>query len=176
MVVFREGEAGDWAFLVRSGRFEVFKDLSGDRRLIGVAETGGLFGELALIDRGRRMASARCVEAGELLLVDRPRFEVKLSSLNPAQRKLFSELLRFIRETSPCVPEKNDHDWSPSPERIAQVKSLLGMIEREGLYRTSDAFINGLTRTLGNYVKRRLPKDRIIDVTPQGSASRTGSA
>jgi hypothetical protein len=122
--VFREGEGADYACLVRGGKFENYKATEKGHETIAMATAGTIFGELALIDGGRRMASARCVEEGYLVLIDRARFLAKLKALTPRQHGLFDALLMFVREAPlwsappkgnaaaaidrPCAADQND--------------------------------------------------------------------
>jgi CRP-like cAMP-binding protein len=122
--VFREGEVGDWAYLARSGLFEIYTGAGEKRRIIAQAKPGTLFGELALIDRGLRMATVRCIEAGELALIDRPRFEMKLSALQPAQRQVYAELLGFVRDEQPWTQEDSMTSPRSAPERVAKVRHV----------------------------------------------------
>lgn len=57
-VIFRQDEPGDRAFLVQEGSVEILRD----DKLLGVVTAGGMFGEMALIDREPRMASAHAAE------------------------------------------------------------------------------------------------------------------
>lgn len=61
-VIFREGDRGDEAYLVQTGSVRIFKTVSGKRITLGMVRPFQIFGELALMDNGARMAAA---EAGE---------------------------------------------------------------------------------------------------------------
>lgn len=56
--IFKEGEAGDAAFIVESGRVNIVKSLNGRTVVIGSISPWGIFGELAVIDDGPRMGTA----------------------------------------------------------------------------------------------------------------------
>jgi CRP/FNR family cyclic AMP-dependent transcriptional regulator len=68
--LFREGDAADGLFIVRSGQVQVtrrgtvYDDVSG----------GGIVGELAIVDEGARSASVRAATSAELIKVDVPGF------------------------------------------------------------------------------------------------------
>ena len=79
-VIFREGKYGNTAYVVQEGKVEIFKTLGDDEEVIlGTVEAGGLLGELALVDRQPRMASARAVERTVLVAITRKTFEAKMS-------------------------------------------------------------------------------------------------
>lgn len=150
-VVFREGESADYACLVRTGKFEIFKVGPKDEAHIAYAVQGAVFGELALIDGGKRMAAARCVEEGHLALIDRQRFLAKLKALTPLQRKLFDELLAFVREAPIWTPEVQAGD------RMTRIIGLVPQIEERKALATGDTFLDVLAKMLVHYAKRRLP-------------------
>ncbi len=68
--VFAEGDAGDGLYLVRRGSVSLS---AGGRELELVGE-GGLFGEMAVIDREARSATAVAQSDCELVAIDKRRF------------------------------------------------------------------------------------------------------
>jgi predicted acylesterase/phospholipase RssA/CRP-like cAMP-binding protein len=72
--IVREGESAESAFIVRSGRVEVI-DERPPEALIRVLRRGDVLGELALLRRGMRSASARARRDTELLELSRQGFE-----------------------------------------------------------------------------------------------------
>jgi CRP-like cAMP-binding protein len=70
--LFKTGEPGDSLYIVRSGEVELFiKDTAGQKILLTIASPGEVFGELALLDRGPRTATALALTDCELLELDR---------------------------------------------------------------------------------------------------------
>jgi len=70
-VIFDRDEAGDAMYVVRSGVVE----LLADGVVLERVEVGGLFGEMALLDRVERSATAIVAEPATLVRVSRRRFE-----------------------------------------------------------------------------------------------------
>ena len=70
-IIFREGEPGDVMYAVLEGEVEV---RCGDRVIERTGE-GGLLGELALIDRAPRSATAVAATPCVLVPVDEKRFQ-----------------------------------------------------------------------------------------------------
>ncbi|MAG29469.1 MAG: cyclic nucleotide-binding protein [Deltaproteobacteria bacterium] len=56
---FREGETGNSAYLLESGEASVLKDWCGQVHRLRGLSTGDCFGEVALLDLGKRSASIR---------------------------------------------------------------------------------------------------------------------
>ena len=97
-LIFQEGEMGDTAFVVLSGKVEISRSVDDKTIPIGVVNVGGMFGEMALIDYGERMASAHAVEGPvEVLIISRRVFEEKLETADPFQRALIAILTTHIR-------------------------------------------------------------------------------
>jgi uncharacterized membrane protein len=70
--LFQAGEPGESLFVVSSGEVELFiKDTAGQKIVLTVAREGEIFGELALLDRGARTATALALVDTELLELDR---------------------------------------------------------------------------------------------------------
>jgi CRP/FNR family cyclic AMP-dependent transcriptional regulator len=70
--LFHAGEPGESLFVVRTGEVELFiKDTAGQKIVLTVAGEGEIFGELALLDRGARTATAVALIDTQLLELDR---------------------------------------------------------------------------------------------------------
>ena len=63
-ILFREGDAGDTCYLIRSGAVVLTREHQ-DGRMVALAEirAGGMFGEMAMFRGELRSATAECVEA-----------------------------------------------------------------------------------------------------------------
>jgi CRP/FNR family cyclic AMP-dependent transcriptional regulator len=69
-VIFEQGEPGEVLYIVRDGTVA----LSIEGRQLETVERGGLFGEMALIDREPRSATAVAETDCELVTIDKRRF------------------------------------------------------------------------------------------------------
>ncbi len=96
--VFHESDKGDTAFVVVLGRIEILKTIDDKDVILGTVEEGGMFGEMALIDDRRRLASARAVDGdARLMVITRDLFTRRLSNLAPFQRALIRVLSDHVR-------------------------------------------------------------------------------
>jgi len=70
--LFHTGDPGESLYVVRNGEVELFiKDTAGQKIALAIAGRGQVFGELALLDRSPRTATAIALSATELLELDR---------------------------------------------------------------------------------------------------------
>jgi NADH dehydrogenase len=91
--ICREGDRGDWLYVLVDGEVEVTKRVPGQgevplRRL----GTGECFGEIALVSDSPRSATVRSLTSVDVLAVDRDAFQALFSNLPPL-RGFFEQLI-----------------------------------------------------------------------------------
>jgi NADH dehydrogenase FAD-containing subunit/uncharacterized membrane protein YphA (DoxX/SURF4 family) len=69
--IIRQGEQGETAYIIQSGRVEIIK--SGKK--VGELGSGDFFGEIALVSETKRTATVRCLTACELTVLSREDFQ-----------------------------------------------------------------------------------------------------
>jgi NADH:ubiquinone reductase (H+-translocating) len=83
-VVFREGDRGDWLYVVTEGEVEVLRTVPGlGEQPVRRLGPGECFGEIALVSDMARSATVRAVVATNVLAVDREAFQAMFASLPP---------------------------------------------------------------------------------------------
>lgn len=103
-LIFREGEAGEAAYAIQTGRVEIL--VGRNRGEVKVAElsAGDVLGELALLDGSPRSASARALTDVTLFRIDQGEFEFLRRNLRPAAYKIIRSisvaLCERLRETN----------------------------------------------------------------------------
>jgi CRP/FNR family transcriptional regulator, cyclic AMP receptor protein len=92
-VIFRKGEASKYAYIIESGKVGIYKENDyGKRTLVRVLRNSDLFGEMGLIDKYPRSATAVALESCELTVVDKSDF-ARLSKYSP---KFFITLIKTL--------------------------------------------------------------------------------
>jgi signal transduction histidine kinase len=81
-VVIEEGAAGHALFIILSGELEVSKRDDGRDLVLATRKAGEFLGEMSLIERAPRTASARATRDGELLEIDAAAFQALIET-NP---------------------------------------------------------------------------------------------
>lgn len=95
--VIRQGDEGDYFYVVESGEFEVYvaKDGGPPRRVMEIT-SGGTFGELALMDNTPRRASVCARTDGVLWAVGRATFQSILVEATLRHRKKYEPYLNDV--------------------------------------------------------------------------------
>ena len=87
-VLFDEGDAGDQAYLIKSGEVEIFKKINDEVVVLATISRGDILDEMSLIDNQPRMASARVVGEVALTLITREDLAARLDKLNESDKVL----------------------------------------------------------------------------------------
>ncbi|MEI6668040.1 MAG: patatin-like phospholipase family protein [Acidobacteriota bacterium] len=90
-VVMRIGDPGDVFYVVLDGELEVW-DASQPPRQTGTLRRGDYFGEMALLQGGKRTATVTAARRARLLAIDKPAFE-HLFLKNPKAIEFFARVL-----------------------------------------------------------------------------------
>jgi CRP/FNR family cyclic AMP-dependent transcriptional regulator len=159
-LIFREGDPGTFACLVRTGLVELYHPRDGKNLPIATVKPGQLFGELALFDGGPRMAAARALTEVEVHRIDREKFVAELDALDEPTRLAMNELLQFVRETVPFSPGDGAPAARAAADRIAELRHFMRGVE---FGRALTHGTNEFSRTLGEllvyYASRRIPPE-----------------
>lgn len=111
-ILFHEGDSAETLFVVMSGKVRIYRsDKEGELIELGQASDGQVFGELALLSKEPRMATATTLTDCEFLLIDRDLLLRMVEHLTNEQIvRVFAALSNQIRAT-------NERDFSEQLKR-----------------------------------------------------------
>ncbi|NQV81154.1 MAG: Crp/Fnr family transcriptional regulator [Alphaproteobacteria bacterium] len=111
--IFGEGQPGDNAYLIVSGRVEIRKGTATENpRIIAVLGPGDVVGEMALFDERPRMAEAVTLEDTEVIVVARDEFLKRLNEMNPVMKRMLQIMVGRVRGmTDEFMKRKGDSQW-----------------------------------------------------------------
>lgn len=93
-VIFREGEAADRAFFIKTGEVAISRErASGGSDELAVLAAGSFFGEMGLIEHAPRNATATAVTDVEAFFVDDATLAELATALPEADQTLFTAYL-----------------------------------------------------------------------------------
>lgn len=133
-MIFSEGDPGDTAFIIESGRVEVFKGLPEDSVCLMTFGIGEIFGEMSVIDSSARAASARALETCELILVSSEALAERIEDADPIVRFLVTMLLKRMRLTNNTFAGEAARDFDAdgnNTSRVLTVDSATGKNEED---------------------------------------------
>lgn len=108
--LFREGDEGDQMYLIKSGKIRIVKEMSkGEEKTLAVLEAGAFFGEMAVLDKRPRSASAIAETDTELIIVNRDVFLRKINE-NPFIKYVILTLTERLRKTDDMLKYVSVHN------------------------------------------------------------------
>ena len=137
--VVREGDQGDYYYVVESGRFSVERLVGGAKVLLAELKSGDAFGEEALVSEAKRNATVTSLGEGELLRLDRTHFDELLRE--PLLRRLgFAEAAEKVRRGALWLdvryPSEYQYDKLPGAINVplAEVRNMFAVLDRSKEY------------------------------------------
>lgn len=99
-VVFRQGDTGHVAYYIESGAVEISREVNGRPMLLDTVGAGRFFGEIALLDGGERVGSAKAIEDTVCIPVTKEQLDSRILSADPLLRILLQMLCSYIRNNA----------------------------------------------------------------------------
>jgi CRP-like cAMP-binding protein len=112
-VLFKEGDKGQEAFLIISGRIQLRKDvLSEYPKMLSTVGPGDVVGEMALFDDQPRLAEAMVSEEAEVFVIPHDEFSERLAGMNPVMRRILRIMVERVRKmTNEFMQRKQSAKW-----------------------------------------------------------------
>jgi CRP/FNR family transcriptional regulator, cyclic AMP receptor protein len=128
--LFNAGEPGDSLFVVRAGEVELFiKDTAGQKIVLSVARRGEIFGELALLDRGARTATAVALVDTELLELDREDLLLLFQKIPAAALRLLAAVGHMTRKADELLQTRVSRNANTEVfERLSSLQRIADWI------------------------------------------------
>jgi uncharacterized membrane protein len=121
--LFKTGEPGESLYIVRDGEVELFiRDTAGQKILLAIAGSGEVFGELALLDRGPRTATAMALADTELLELDREDLLLLFHKSPTAALRLLAAMSQMTRKADELLRTRVSRN--PNEENEEKITAL----------------------------------------------------
>ncbi len=138
-VVIREGDEGDYYYVIESGRFQVSRTVGGAEVVLAELKTGDPFGEEALVSEAKRNATVTALTDARLLRLDRQHFNELLRE--PLLRGLgYAEALEKVRRGALWLdvryPSEYQYDKLAGAINVplAEVRNMFAVLDRSKEY------------------------------------------
>ncbi|MCC6808882.1 MAG: Crp/Fnr family transcriptional regulator [Deltaproteobacteria bacterium] len=97
-VIFEEHEPGNRMYVVRRGKVRIFRKVHDHEIVLATLGPGEFFGEMALLEKLPRSASAQTVEDSLLIEVDQKTFELMIRKNSEIAVRIMRKLAARVRE------------------------------------------------------------------------------
>jgi CRP/FNR family transcriptional regulator, cyclic AMP receptor protein len=113
--IFKQGETGDAAFMIREGKIEVFKRMNGNSQKLAEVVEGDVLGELALFDDRPRMATAVAMTKVTAIRISRQEFLDRMSKIDPILKSMILVMVKRVRQMADeFMRKRTESSWSSS--------------------------------------------------------------
>lgn len=138
-VIIREGDDGDYYYIVGSGRFQVERLVGGARVILAELKTGEAFGEEALVSEAKRNATVTALTDGDLMRIGRRDFDELLRE--PLLKRIgFAAAAEKVRSGALWIdvryPSEYQYDRLPGAINVplAEVRNMFAVLDRKREY------------------------------------------
>ena len=138
-IVIREGDEGDYYYVIESGRFQVARLVGGADVVLAELKTGDGFGEEALVSEAKRNATVTALTDSQLLRLNRAHFNELLRE--PLLRRVvYAEASEKVRRGALWLdvryPSEYQYDKLPGAINVplAEVRNMFAVLDRTKEY------------------------------------------
>ncbi|WP_167730301.1 HlyD family type I secretion periplasmic adaptor subunit [Terasakiella sp. SH-1] len=115
--IFQEGEVGNFAYVVVSGEVEVCKLSAGKLITLQALPEGTLFGEMAIIDKSPRSASARAITDVIVREIDETALMGHIKQTPEVAMNMMYRLASYVRTSNKSLESSSfDHEATQTPD------------------------------------------------------------
>lgn len=138
-MVIKEGDEGDYYYVIESGRFQVERLVGGAKVVLAELKGGDAFGEEALVSEAKRNASVIGLGEGELLRLGREDFNQLLRE-PLLKRSGFEDAAERVRRGALWLdvryPSEYQYDKLPGAINVplAEVRNMFAVLDRSKEY------------------------------------------
>src|SRR5258708_20446196 len=86
--IFAEGEVGAEMFIIQTGKVRISKKSKDGEKTLVILEEGDFFGEMAVIDKGPRSATATATEETKCIVLNEELFDQQIQNNARTLKKL----------------------------------------------------------------------------------------
>ncbi len=169
--IFREGDIGRDIFYILNGRIRIEKGAGQTRKVLAEAGPGEYFGEIAALINAPRTASARCLEACDIAVIDGEMLHELLRENGEVSLLMLKEFANRLRHTDAALEELTLSwirllvilyllvSWPQSEERNMiddlakvsgrerpEIEETLAALESHGVLTRKDGRVTGFNR------------------------------
>jgi len=174
--VFREGEDGDYAFIVRTGKLRLCCQRNDDLNTLEDLHEGRLFGESAFVERAKRTSAALAVAETECYAIPRNDFLGKLMNLPGDRQRALRNMLTFVVR-APIFAARGVRMKPNVPDDILRQLAALNASDLVlSLAKSKEPLIALVAEQLRFEIDRRLPREirhAVADVPPLAETVKT---
>ncbi len=125
--IFKEGEHGEEMFIIHKGKVRITKKTDEGEKTLAILSDGDFFGEMAVIDKGPRSASAIAEDETICIVLDEELFEQQMQRNAKIVKKILKNMSARLRATNEQLQLLTAKDYN-----MRVVNALLLHVNKSG--------------------------------------------
>ena len=171
-ILFHEGDAGDDMYIINSGKVKIFKEIGGVEKVLALLGQSDFFGEMSLLNKKPRSASAEVAEDAKIMVINNSTFDTMMRSNAEIAIRIIRILAKRLEDADVQIANLMIKD---SNQRV--IVTLLKLSESgtkidTGIFLKTDAekltVTTGLEKNKVSEIIEKLAKIRLIELTNNG--------
>jgi len=102
-VIFKEGDSEDTMFFIKEGKVEISKKMGDAEQVLAFLGPNDFFGEMALLSKSPRSASAKAVKETTVIIFNRKQFLTLLKTRGEIVLKIIEVLIQRLKESNDTI-------------------------------------------------------------------------
>jgi CRP-like cAMP-binding protein len=102
-VIFKEGDSEDTMFFIKEGKVEISKKMGDAEQVLAFLGPNDFFGEMALLSKSPRSASAKAVKETSVIVFNRKQFMTLLKTRGEIVLKIIEVLIKRLKESNDTI-------------------------------------------------------------------------
>lgn len=164
--IFKEGDVGEVMFIINKGKVNITKKTDEGEKVLVTLAAGDFFGEMAIIDKAPRSASAIAAEDTVCIVLDEELFEQQMQRNAKIVKKILKNMSARLRAMNDQLQNLTTKDFN-----MRVVNTLLLHVHKNG--DNSALAISGLIQQTGmeehrdklNEIIQAMDKARVITMS-----------
>ncbi len=171
-ILFHEGDTGEDMYIINTGKVKIFKEIGGTEKVLAVLGVSDFFGEMSLLNRKPRSASAEVVEDAKILVINNSTFDTMIRSNAEIALRIIRILSKRLDDADVQIANLMIKD-SSQRVLVTLIKLADGGTKIDtGTFLKADtdylAITTGLEKEKVREIVERLMKNRLIEQTNNG--------
>ncbi len=146
-VIFRENDEGQQMFIIQDGTVRITKTIDGQEHILAELTKGDFFGEMAIVTRVRRTATATAVGSVQLLTFDRAGFQGMIEKNARIGLNIIDKLCRRLQHANDQIEQL----FQRNERGLVAMSLYTRFVEKGGdePFLTLDKTVEELSSTIG---------------------------
>ena len=102
-IIFKEGDVEDTMYFIKNGKVEISKQMDDDKQVIALLGPNDFFGEMALLSKNPRSATAKALKETTAIVFNRNQFLSLLKTKGEIALKIIDVLILRLREANDTI-------------------------------------------------------------------------